>query len=115
VLATVASAFLARWLAGWLLSFVLWPRMVEELLRTIGLLTGSLLVLRWLHRRGTAYDLRAKLLASGVPVCMSCGYLLRGLPPTTGCCPECGHAFSPRVRELLIIPADSVSHQPKGL
>jgi hypothetical protein len=101
VLMTVAGAFTARWLAGWLLSFVLWPRLVEEILHTMGMLAGFLLVLRWLHRRGTTRDLRTKLLVNGVAICEACGYLLRGLSPATGRCPECGTEFSARVRELL--------------
>ena len=113
VLMTVAGVLAARWLAGWLLSFALWPRLVEEILHTVGMLAGFLLVLRWLHRRGTGRDLRTKLLASGVPVCVSCGYLLRGLSPATGRCPECGTEFSARVRDLLspISPASS-PHPP---
>jgi threonine/homoserine/homoserine lactone efflux protein len=99
VLATVAGALAARWLAGWLLSFVLW--VMEEILHAVGMLAGFLLMLRWLHRRGTARDLRMKLLASGVPVCLSCGYLLRGLSAATARCPECGTAFSSGVCELL--------------
>jgi predicted Zn-ribbon and HTH transcriptional regulator len=95
--ATVAT----RWLAGWLLSKVLWPPIVEEILHTAGMLAGFLIVLRWLHRSGAAGELRAKLLVSGVPVCLKCGYLLRGLPAGTGRCPECGSEFSPRVCELL--------------
>ncbi len=113
VLVTVAGALAARWLAGWLLSFVLWPRLVEEILHTVGTLAGFLLVLRWLHRRGTARDLRLKLLATGVPVCMSCGYLLRGLSPATGRCPECGAPFSSRVCDLLSTsPAISAPNSP---
>ncbi len=101
VLLVIAGALAARWIAGWLLTFVLWPRVVEEILHTVGIVAGFLMVLRWLHRSGTSRDLRRKLLASGVPICIQCGYLLRGLLPETGRCPECGSEFSPRVRELL--------------
>lgn len=109
ILLVAGGALASRWLAGWLLTFVLWPRLIEEVLHTIGMLAGFLVVLRWLHRQGTSRDLRGKLLQCGVPICVSCGYLLRGLGPATGRCPECGTEFSPRVRELLACqPTDSV-------
>lgn len=95
--ATIAT----RWLAGWLLSKVLWPPIVEEILHTAGMLLGFLIVLRWLHRSGASAELRAKLLVSGVPVCLKCGYLLRGLAPAIGRCPECGTGFSPQAVEIL--------------
>jgi len=58
-------------------------------------------ILRWLHRWGAASDLRQKLLKFGVPVCLKCGYALRGLPVEIGRCPECGRPFDERVVVIL--------------
>jgi len=52
-------------------------------------------------RRWWQEPLRLKLLEQGVPVCLGCGYLLRGLPLESARCPECGRPFDERVRELL--------------
>lgn len=101
VVMVAGGAVLGRWLFGWLLSFVLWPVAVEEIIQTAGMLGGFLVVLRWLHRRGTARDLRVKLLTIGIPVCVECGYLLRGLSPEIGRCPECGSEFSPQAATIL--------------
>ena len=95
--ATLASQFLG----GWLLRFVLWPALLENALNWLATVAAFVLTLRWLHRSGTSAQLRTKLLASGVPVCMKCGYLLRGLSLDSGRCPECGRAFDEPVRAIL--------------
>ena len=96
--AMLASQFLARWL----LRFVIWPALLEEALHWLVTIVAFALTLRWLHRSGVAGQLRTKLLASGVPICMKCGYLLRGLPLDPGRCPECGGAFDEPVRAILL-------------
>lgn len=69
-------------LVGWLLS--------------VGLIMGLL----WRsYRRSAPGILRARLLESGVPICVACGYLLRGLSGDR--CPECGRAVDEQVRRLL--------------
>jgi predicted Zn-ribbon and HTH transcriptional regulator len=90
-----------RFLAGWLLSYVQWHHEVEDLIRVVAMIGAGFLVLRKLHRWGAAADLRRKLLAANVPVCVKCGYLLRGLPLDPGRCPECGTAFSEEVISIL--------------
>lgn len=85
----------------WLLRLVIWPALLENLLIWLATAAAFALTLRWLHRWGTAGQLRTKLLASGVPVCMKCGYLLRGLPLDPGRCPECGRTFDEPVRAIL--------------
>ncbi len=72
-----------------------------EMLQFAVMLGAYWFILRALHRWGARKDLRRKLLAARIPVCMSCGYLLRGLPLSPGRCPECGRPFDDRVRELL--------------
>ena len=101
VLAILVAVISARFLAGWLLSYVSWPTLVEETLQLASLFIAFGLVIRWLHRSGAATELRQKLLARGVPVCMKCGYLLRGLDNTIGRCPECGREFDEDVRRIL--------------
>ncbi len=45
----------------------------------------------WLWRGHIRSHVRQKLLEAGVPVCLSCGYDLRGQVEPR--CPECGQAF----------------------
>ena len=51
--------------------------------------------------------LREELRRIGIPVCLACGYRLRGLQPQSGRCPECGSSFDARTRELLGSPPQS--------
>ena len=46
--------------------------------------------LAWFWRHRCQRFLRQQLLAAGVPLCLKCGYDLRG---SEGCCPECGNEF----------------------
>jgi len=52
----------------------------------------------WLFRRRIQRSLRRQLIDRGVPVCLKCGYQLRGLMDPR--CPECGEAFDERLLEL---------------
>ena len=97
----VGATLGSRALTRWLLRFVVWPVLLENVLIWLATVVCFALTLRWLHRSGTSAQLRTKLLASGVPVCMKCGYLLRGLPPDPGRCPECGRAFNEPTRAIL--------------
>lgn len=54
-----------------------------------------------LHRWGTREVLRKKLLHAGVPVCIKCGYLLRGLANGIESCPECGRKIDESARKIL--------------
>lgn len=67
----------------------------------IGLTAGLLIryVALALTRRDAARFLRAALLDCGVPVCLDCGYCLRGL--SSECCPECGRKIDERVTKLI--------------
>jgi uncharacterized paraquat-inducible protein A len=77
----------------------------RSLLEDVGqfavILVGVGFVLRLLHRWGARDDLRQALLAQGVPVCLRCGYCLRGHAADAPCCPECGRALHDRVRAML--------------
>lgn len=101
IAALVVAVVAVQWAMRWLLAKTAWVKWVEDVL--ILLVTGGafFVVLRALHRRGAAAELRQKLLRQGVPVCVQCGYLLRGLPLDPGRCPECGRAFEDRVRGIL--------------
>jgi hypothetical protein len=97
----VGAAVAARFIAAWLLSYVQWHHELEDLLRVLAMITVAVFVLRRLHRWGAASDLRHKLLQCRIPVCLKCGYLLRGLPAEPGRCPECGIFFSDEVKAIL--------------
>jgi hypothetical protein len=57
-----------------------------------GVVGGSTMVMvRWLWRGRCRRFLRQELVARGVPVCLKCGYDLRGLSGPR--CPECGRPF----------------------
>jgi hypothetical protein len=74
----------------------------EVVIVHVGFVVGAtFLVIRWLHRRGSAACLRRRLLAAGVPVCLRCGYHLRGLAAPAPSCPECGRALDGDVRAIL--------------
>ncbi len=59
----------------------------------VGGMTGGsgFLVLTWFWRHRLRRFLRERLVASGIPVCLKCGYDLRG--QTEPRCSECGTSF----------------------
>ena len=84
--------------------FLLWAFFLRHLKRSSGVpewvelyvspaLTGLLVSvgLVWLGRRDIQRFLRKQLLERGVPICLRCGYDLRG--QTEPRCPECGTPF----------------------
>jgi hypothetical protein len=64
-------------------------------------------IIWFLLRRDIPRTLRQKLLEAGVPVCLDCGYGLRGLPAGTERCPECGKKLDDRVRALMSAAASA--------
>ena len=97
----IGAMLVGQVITRWLLRLIVWPPLLEEALHWLVTIVAFALTLRWLHRSGVAAQLRTKLLASGVPICMKCGYLLRGLPLDPGRCPECGQVFDEPVRAIL--------------
>lgn len=97
----VASVLIARWIVKWGLGRVVWNFWLEECILWAAIIGVFWMVLRMLHRWGAPEELRTKLLRAGVPVCLTCGYSLRGLPLSPGRCPECGREFDARVQEIL--------------
>lgn len=71
---------------------------VVEILLVAGV---AWVTVRSLHRRGLVSSVREKLIARGIAVCRGCGYLLRGLEPGSGRCPECGRRFEEDVERIL--------------
>jgi len=115
------SAMAAAWLAGWLwttpvgwrsgVAFGLWSLLFASIATTTYFITSF-----WLLRNRVRRQLRRELIRRGVPVCVSCGYDLRGLvrtdpppppwpqppanyrfvtePDIEAQCPECGGSFA---------------------
>jgi predicted RNA-binding Zn-ribbon protein involved in translation (DUF1610 family) len=77
------------------------PGWVQELVILGTVAVCMFLTLRFLHRWGVKRELRHRLVTLGVPVCVGCGYLLRGLEPNVEKCPECGRTVDQVVREML--------------
>jgi len=67
---------------------------------------GAVGFLNYLYRRPMARFVRADLVSRGIPVCLECGYDLRGqrIPR----CPECGAGFD----SALIQPKDNAPTSP---
>lgn len=103
----VAAALGSFWLMRAMFQYIL-PRSIPAWFATNACyaagLIGVLLTMRALHRWGAAKELRRKLIASGVPVCLECGYRLEGVPPRTEMCPECGKGIDASVLKLLKEP-----------
>ncbi len=99
VSATLVTNRIMKWL---LARLVVWPEEIEDALQWLVMILMIVVVLRWLHRWGAAVDLRRKLLIRGVPVCLGCGYSLRGHSEAATRCPECGRSFDEAVRRILI-------------
>jgi predicted RNA-binding Zn-ribbon protein involved in translation (DUF1610 family) len=70
-------------------------------------LTGYTAIVYRAIRRDMPKALRQQLLEAGVPVCLACGYGLRGLPCGAERCPECGKKIGDRARTLLNAPIDN--------
>jgi len=65
------------------------------------------LAIQYLFRKPLRKYLREQLNAKGVPICIACGYDLRGQVDPR--CPECGTAFDPK---LIKRPSDPAAGPP---
>ena len=101
VLILAAGTFAATRISKWALRFVHLNSIAEEIIQYVVTFIVFFLLLRWLHRWGARDDLRKKLLAQGIPVCLGCGYSLRGLCRAHERCPECGRVIDEKVRKLM--------------
>jgi hypothetical protein len=70
-------------------------------------IAGYTIVVYLALRRDMPKALRQQLVKAGVPVCLKCGYDLRGLPSHRTNCPECGREFKLEVAKLLSNPSDA--------
>lgn len=74
-------------------------------------LLGSVAVVLWTWRHVASRRLRRALIESGVPVCLRCGYPLRGLRSDHAPqCPECGWRVSRRVRSVMEATIDHAAN-----
>lgn len=85
------------------------PPWAREPLQFAFVISVIFLTVRGMHRWGVRRALRQKLITHKVPICISCGYLLRGLPATADCCPECGKDIEDAVRTILAEKSDEVT------
>ena len=85
---TVLAGLLATGVLVLLRHWILFPR--SWFGGIVGGLTGGTggLAMRWYWRHRYRRFLRERLNASGIPICMKCGYDLTG--NESGVCPECG-------------------------
>ena len=85
----VALLLISSGLHAWLSSLLPpWARNAVVLLLSSALLLG---IFNRLYRKPFQRFLREQLIAKGVPICLRCGYDLRGQVEAR--CPECGKAF----------------------
>jgi predicted RNA-binding Zn-ribbon protein involved in translation (DUF1610 family) len=101
VLLLGAGAICTMLLATWLLEFVSWPREMEKAARLGVVILVTLMLIRRFHRQGFPAMLRQKLIEQGVPMCLKCGYNLRGQPSDSKRCPECGTAINEASKGIL--------------
>lgn len=91
---------------GWLLrEFTTFSRLVSYLIAMAVLFATYV---PWLMRRsarGQSELLRQQLRDSGIPVCLACGYSLKGLT-TPDRCPECGTSVKPTKPTESVDPAE---------
>lgn len=98
---TVAAGLAARYVSKWALSLVHWPDWVENVGVILAVVAAIVVTLWLLYRWEARQELRVKLVQFGVPVCLKCGYSLRGLTPSHERCPECGHTIADEVLRIL--------------
>jgi hypothetical protein len=65
------------------------------------ILVGYTILVYLAIRKDMPRELRKRLLECGVPVCLGCGYDLRGQPSSSTRCPECGRTFEAKTMTLI--------------
>lgn len=91
---------LAARLLGWIGVSGVAAVMTGSVLASLLAVGASGFLLAWLFRHRTRRRVREGLIALGYPVCLHCGYDLRGSPEPR--CSECGAAFDPSERERIL-------------
>lgn len=88
-----------------------WPTLASTCVSFLLLISAGLLLRRLLEKRKWTKALREQLILANVPICVPCGYLLKGLPESTKSCPECGKVIGDDVRNILRKTNEPVSTQ----
>ncbi len=96
VVTLIAASIVARVILNRLTS--LGSGWISLIVIPAAILIGYVFVV-WIWRLGVARSLRGKLVEAGVPVCLRCGYDLRGTPEPR--CPECGWRVNEVVRRAF--------------
>jgi hypothetical protein len=68
------------------------PPLLEAFVSTFAVALSVILFIYGIPRSRIQHSLRSQLNASGLPICMKCGYILYGL--TEPRCPECARTFA---------------------
>lgn len=95
---------------AWHLQFVNWPHWIELSLPICIAALGFALLRAFVQHRVSDKFLRHRLIMCGVPVCLHCGYCLRGMPDVSTICPECGKPIDPSAKKVMI----RVNESPHG-
>ena len=95
----------------WFGQFVTWPSELKTGIRIAATFLVVMVLIRKIRRQEFPSLLRKKLIEQGVPMCLKCGYNLRGQQAESTRCPECGTAINEPSKRILAAnrPGDPLS------
>jgi hypothetical protein len=113
ILPALAVQLLSDWLDQLLTRFLGWPQWTQFLAILLFVALPACVVPLVYLRSRVRRDVRELLILRDIPVCRGCGYSLRGQPPDSDRCPECGQAIRDDVRRIIAGPQRfDLTHPP---